>query len=252
MIGVSQFVACGTPIFYGGLQWNIKLVRIYEGGCYMVCKGCGKEIEDGQEYCGACSLSAEDNVIRVTKDDIKKLKKKAPRLKSEGPFINVEGYVKSLTSDITNMMALIGAVLLYLSPFFSWLRRGEGSERVKGSLFDVGGKNAVLSVHHAGLLIAAVLLLLMGIAMLIWSARENIRLLRPMADQYLLRLIPAVIGLLAYILVITNRSYNTVLKAAADAKIEMDKGFGGILCVAGLAVYVLSVVFDIVNRKGAV
>lgn len=218
----------------------------------MVCKGCGKEIADGQEYCEICSGDAEEAVIRVTKDDIKRLKKKEPRLKGEGPFINLEGYIQSLTADITNLMALIGAGLLYLSPFFSWLRRFDENERVKGSLFDIGGKNAVLSIHHAGLLAAAILLLLTGLIMLIWSARENIRLLRPLADSYLLRLIPVGTGLLAYVLVATNRGYNDVLRAAGEAGIKMDKGIGGILCIAGLAVYVLSVVFDIVNRNAEV
>lgn len=218
----------------------------------MVCKGCGKEIADGREYCEICAGNAEDTVIRVTKDDIKRLKKKEPRLKDEGPFIDAEGYIQSLTADITNLMALIGAGLLYLSPFFSWLRRLDENGRVKGSLFDVGGKNAALSVHHAGLLVAAILFLLTGLTMLLWSARESIRLLRPLADSYLLRLIPVGTGLLAYVLVVTNRSYNNVLRAAEEAGIEMDKGVGGILCIAGLAVYVLSVVFDIVNRNAEV
>lgn len=218
----------------------------------MVCRGCGKEIAEGQEYCEMCAPPEEEAVIRVTKDDIKKLKKKEPRLKREGPFINVEGYAKSLTTNVTNIMALIGAVLLYLSPFFSWLRRFDEDERVTGSLFDIGGRNATFSVRHAGLLAVAVLLLLMGLVMLIWSARENIRPLRPMADMYILRLIPAAIGLLAYILVITNRSYNAVLEAAEEVGVKMDRGTGGILCIAGLVVYVLSVIFDITNRNGEV
>ncbi|MGN0152445.1 MAG: hypothetical protein ACI39Q_08225 [Wujia sp.] len=212
----------------------------------MVCKGCGTEIADGQEYCDACKLSMEeDAVITLTKDDIKKAKKGCQvRLTADGPFINIEGYARSLKSDVTNIMALLGAVLLYLAPFFSWMKRDIEGEQLSGSLFDIGGKNAALSVHQGVLCVCAVIMIVAGLCMLILSARENIRPLRPFADMYLMRMIPALLALAAYIVVICNKPYRQALAVNGT-----DNGVGSLFCIVGLIVYTMSVIFSKINKK---
>ncbi len=213
----------------------------------MVCKGCGKEIEEGQEFCDACANVSEDTtVVRITKDDLKKSKHKEPRLKAEGPFLDLEGYARSLVGKFTNMLALLGAVILYLSPFCAWMKREVEGGKLTASLFDVGGKHADLAVHQNILSVCGVVILFVAVVILVFSARENIRPLRPYADSYLLRLIPVVPGIIAYILIIKNSAYCEALLAP-----NTESGAGNIMCIVGLIIYVLSVIFDRVNEKTA-
>lgn len=214
-------------------------------GDTVVCKGCGKEIEDGQEYCDACAGIEDDaEVIRITRDDLKKLNRKEPRLKAEGLFLDLEGYARSLRGDFTNILALLGAVLLYLAPFCSWMKREDRNGTQWGSLFDVGGKNAELAVHQNVLIVCSVVILLMAVSMLVFSARENIRPLRPYADAYLLRLIPVVPGIAAYIVILKNSAYSAALAVSGTSP-----GIGKIICAVGLIVYTLSVIFDRFREK---
>lgn len=211
----------------------------------MVCKGCGKEIEDGQEYCDACArVEMETEVIHVTRDDLKKLNRREPRLKADGPFLDLEGYARSLKDNFTNILALLGAVLLYLAPFCSWMKREGQSGTRWGSLFDLGGKRAELAVHQNVLIVCSVVILVMAVSMLVFSARENIRPLRPYTDAYLLRLIPVVPGIAAYIVILKNSAYNAALAASGTSP-----GIGRIICAAGFIVYALSVVFDMFREK---
>ncbi len=206
----------------------------------MVCKGCGREIEDGREYCDICAGIEEDTkVVRITRDDLKKMGRKEPRLKPEGPLLDLEGYARSLKGDFTNILALLGAVLLYLAPFCSWMKREGQNGILRGSLFDVGGKNTELAVHQNVLIVCSVVMLLMAVFMLVFSARENIRPLRPYTDAYILRLVPVVPGIAAYILVMKNSAYREALAISGTAS-----GVGNILCIVGLILYTLSVVFD--------
>ncbi len=211
----------------------------------MVCKGCGREIEDGREYCDICAgLEADTEVVRITRDDLKKMNRKEPRLKPEGPLLNLEGYAHSLKGNFTNIQALLGAVLLYLAPFCSWMKREEQNVVLRGSLFDVGGRNAELAVRRNALIVCGVIMLLMAVFMLVFSARENIRPLRPYADFYILRLVPVVPGIAAYIFVVNNSAYREALAISGTVT-----GVGNILCLAGLILYALSVVFDRFREK---
>lgn len=213
----------------------------------MECKICGKEIAEGREYCDECAaLVPDEEVIHITKEDIKKLNKKEPRLKADGPFINVEGYAKSLVTNYANILAVIGAVLMYLSPYFSWLKIKTDGRTIKGSMFDIAGKyiNDVIALKQPVLIVCGILFIISGIMMLIFSARENIRLLRPYADNYLLRLIPVVFAAAAFIMVITNGAYKNVFKNS-----HVEGGAGKTMCIIGVIVYILSIVMDKANAN---
>lgn len=214
----------------------------------MECKVCGKEIADGKEYCEDCEqLIPDSEVIHVTRDDLKRIKKKEPRLKADGPFIDIEGYARSLITDYANILALVGAVLMYLSPYCCWLKITAG-KTIKGSLFDIAGKyiDDIIALKQPELAVSCILLILSGIMMLILSARENIRLLRPYADNYIIRFIPVVLSIIAGGIVMLNSEYRNVLKYSS-----VESGVGKTMCILGIILYVLSIVMSKATEESA-
>lgn len=243
-----------------------------ERGRFMVCNNCGKDIPEGNDYCLECGAPLDEPVvIKVTKDDIRKVNKKDKETKTvkvaedadketQGAFINIAGYLKSLTNNIGNMLALIGAVLLYLSPFMTWLWEKLWDTRSSGNLFDLGSKNGEMALGKPIITVFAIMVLLTGLAMLALSARENIRPLKPYADNYLVRFIPVLAGVIIFVLIIRNGNYVNAVENI-DRGIEYAKQFGvsqnykggsGIgpaLYIGGLVLYAASVFMDMIGRK---
>lgn len=223
----------------------------------MVCSNCGKELPEGATYCLECGEPIEEPIVlKATKIE----EKAGPRLKADGPFINFSGYVASLKSDTSCFLALLGALLTYLAPFMSWGWRRLFETKESGNLFDFGSKNATMTLGKSIFLVFAILVVLNGVCMLVISARENIRPIRPHADNVILWLVPIVLGVLVFILIIRNETYRQLLngienqidlaKHLGNAKnIDGGRGFGPIFYLGGLALYTLSVLVGFAGRK---
>lgn len=239
----------------------------------MICEVCNEEVSEKLEFCPECGSPMNEPVaIKVTKEDIKntqkKIKdesksekgKKETRLKADGPFINLAGFSTSFIDNPTNIFALVGALCVYLTPFMPWLWKTQEKIKTSATLFDLGGSSAALSVNQTIIIVMAVLTLVAGLMMLIFTARENIRPIRPFTDSYLLRLIPVVIGVVSLVIIMKNTSYqdafNIIESMNEKAKslgyeehFSGGRGIGLIVYIVGLASYTLSVIFDRNNMK---
>lgn len=223
----------------------------------MVCSNCGKEIPEGTTYCLECGEPVEAPVVlKATKVE----EKPTPRLEADGPFINLSGYVSSLKKDTSCFLALLGALLTYLAPFMSWGWRRLMDTKESGNLFDFGSKNAALTLGKRIFILFAILIMVNGIYMLVVSARENIRPIRPHADNVIVWLIPVIIGIALYFLIVKNATYQLLLNGieeqmelakllGAAKNIDGGKGFGPIFYLSGLALYTLSVLVGLAGRK---
>lgn len=213
----------------------------------MICKECGKEVAENLEYCDSCGAPLKElAAIHISSEKMKELTKKKPRLQADGMLVDLEGYAASLVGNWTNILALLGTILVYCSTTFAWMTRDTvRDEHFTASLFDLAGKNADIAMKQPILLVYAIGILVMGIFMLIFTARENIRFLRPFADTYVLRLLPALIAIVLYVLVQNNRVYAHMLTLEG-----YERGIGATLCVIGLFVYCISVVLDAIRRQG--
>ena len=240
----------------------------------MICKNCNKVIPDGNDYCPECGAPMDEPiVISMTKADIKNANKKLkdktaekvekttksgsgkPRLEADGPLFNFAGYVKSLKANTASLLSLIGALILFYSPFMTWLWEELWKEKTSVSLFDLGGKNATLALNQPIIIVCAILVLLTAIAMIAISARENIRPLRPYADNILLRFAPAVVAVIILMVIVSNKDYSTACNVISDT-IEMAKSIGSsdnydggrgagiIFYIAGTIIYTVSAIMD--------
>ena len=259
----------------------------------MVCKECGKEITDETlGYCPECLAPLDEPVvISMTKDDIKKankdlekkekeLQKKAeevskaiakektklpkeknkPDAEYEGPFINLIGFVKSLGSNLTNLIIFIGAVLLYISPFMPWMWETLHKVHRKGNLFDIAGKTADMSLKAPVIGVMGVLILISGFMMLLVSAREYIKPLWKLRNNFIVKIIPAALSVIAVVLIFIDKNYKNGLAGMKELKdvanslgqssvYSYGRGLGPVLCIAGIAFYVIAVLFDLMKNK---
>lgn len=199
-----------------------------------------KELEEVKEQKSE-DLFEEEQPIVLKLD--KKALKGEPRLKAEGDFFDFTGYLASLKKDLSGIFALIGAILVYLSPYMIWLKQTIRGEERKADLLDLAGEFSEIALNQKSIMLFGILILVMAVIMLILTAREHIRPLRPYADNYLIRIAPSVVTLLMFILIMKNKMY-----VAEVAKTVTETGTGQIFLVAGLVLYTISVVFDFMNR----
>lgn len=186
-------------------------------------------------------FSDEEQPIVLNLD--KKALKGEPRLKAEGEFVDFSGYVKSFKSNISNLIALLGAVLVYLAPYMTWLKQTKAGDTFKADLLDLAGEFSDIALNQKSIMFFGIVILVMAVCMLALSAREYIRPLRPYADNYIIRIVPSIIAVLMFVLVLKNKMY-----VAEVAKSITETGLGQIFLTSGIVLYTISVVFDFMNR----
>lgn len=203
----------------------------------MICEHCKAEIDEGLDYCQECGEPIEDKIIITTMKDVP--------LDAQ-PFLDFGGYVKGLTKNPYNIMAFVGAMCLYLSPFFGWIKGNVNGEIASADLFDIGAKYGDFAINKPIITILATLILVAGLAMLAMSGREYIRPLKPYADMLIVRCIPAVIAIVVFVVQLLNKGYKNL---CSMYDVEIYKCVGPILCVVGIVIYVLSIVMEN-NKRG--
>lgn len=211
----------------------------------MVCSNCGKEIPEGATYCDNCGADIDTPVVlKATKVE----EPKETRLKAEGPFINILGFAKSIKDDTSVMVGMIAAVLFYLSPFFSWIWQKAQGVRLSASMFDLGTKTHEFGTGSAIVMLCGVLTVICGFAMIVMTASENIKPLRPHADNFLFRMIPVILAVIVLVLIFTSSAYKNMyadlmvnVNRAKDMgitdKYNGGRGLGPIFYVAGTVLY---------------
>ena len=261
----------------------INIMYKEQGGRqFMVCKECGKEITDETlGYCPECLAPLDEPVvINMSKEDIKKankdLEKKEKEIqknvevvkikqkadlhlndKYEGPFINLIGYVKSLGKNVNNLLVLIGAALIYASPFLPWIWEKLHKTYKKGNLFEMASKDADMALGSKLMAIMGVILLISGFMMLLVSAKDYIKPMWKLRYNFIFRLIPFVASILAFVVIFKNKSYENAFSAMKElgdmakslgqsSVYSYGKGLGPGICIAGIVIYGIATFFDFI------
>ena len=255
----------------------------------MVCKECGKEFDDSLDYCPECGAPANSPVVvSMTKGDIKKAGKnfekkerdmqKVNRARAnaqakidaktasyEGPVVNLVGYVKSLFNNSANLIAFMGAILVYLAPFFAWIWYEIQDKKIKADLFFMSGDvidkySTDIKLNQPILFAAAVIILVVGFLMLLMSARAYIKPLWNFRYNYLVRFIPVIVGVADFLLIYFNKVFQAKLdeiKLLVDSakKFGMSGackggiGLGALLFLIGIGLYIISIVIDYLKKN---
>ncbi len=226
----------------------------------MECKNCGKEIKEGMDYCMECGAPIEEPaVITLTKDDLKAAKKKPETPVVTGPFFDFSAYIGNLKSSVSLFLAFLGAILLYLSSFSTWIWYQLFDEKKSANIFDMGIKSNEMYIGKSSFLIFGIIVLVTGLLMLVVSASSCIRPLKAFCSsdikRIFLKALPIIIAVIIFILIWKNdsyvQSYNNIKsqidlaqKIGAHANYNGGRGAGPVLYIAGVALYTLSTLFD--------
>lgn len=245
----------------------------------MICSNCGKEIMDGATYCLECGAPIDEPVVLkdvkpknmeealaggeiIEKgnlvEDFKNSFRNAKNY--QGPFLNFSGYVKSLGSDTPMLLGLISAILVYLSPFFSWLWKEHFEVRDSANLFELGGKHAELALHSGLLIAMAVLIMLSAIDMLVFSGCKYIGPLKAFEKNYIIRILPAVLALIFLLVVLKSKDYSGALEFINNQEAKAEDlgtgfnfsggmGLGVYMLILGDVLYVTSVLMSYMKRN---
>lgn len=229
----------------------------------MQCNNCGKEIKEGMDYCMECGAPIEEPaVITLTKENLKATKNKEEPAAVTGPFFDLSGFVHSLKTSISMLLAFIGAILLYLSSFSTWLWDELFEQKKSANIFDMGNKSGEMYIGKSIFLVWGIIILITGLLMLIMSADSYIRPLKSIGNsevkRTILKCIPIIISIIIFMLIWKNnlyeQAYNNIKNQIDFAKsigsnsnYTGGRGVGPILYICGVALYSLSVLFE---KKG--
>ena len=180
----------------------------------MVCKNCGHEIEEGADFCLECGESISEPVV-ITNIKVEKKPEKKEEDIDYGDLTkyDISGYINSLGNNKVNLFAFFGAMLVYLSPFFTWLHQLYFGEEEKGSLFDIAGKNLEIATGSTMLKIVAVLIIIVGIFMLVVSASAYLGPIKKYQNKDVFRYIPVILGTVTVIIVFIDGAYLDAIEA---------------------------------------
>ncbi len=228
----------------------------------MTCSNCGKEINDGAAYCLECGAPIDEPVVlsEIKKaPDKRKVAAKTTNQKTEGSLFDLSGYVKGLGADTSILLGLLASVLVYLSPFFSWMGYKHFDVKKSGNLFELGGKNAELAVGEGIIIFMAILIMLSALDMLAFSGCKYISPLKKFENNYLLKAVPIVLTIIFMMVIIKCDRYELALNnIRSQAEIAKDLGgsfsyteslrVGMIMLISGQVIYGVTVLLDIFKR----
>ncbi len=143
-----------------------------------------------------------------------------------GGGANFNGFINSLKTDYMKLIGFIGAFLILIAPFFSWMslkmkEKGEKAERESMNMFKLGS-----DADQAIITICAILVLVVGVALILWDLADYVPALGAIKAKVMgvpyIELILVGVALLAFILVMVNGEVNDGIEAGKEL-IEMYK-----------------------------
>lgn len=209
-------VLCGGVFIHSTFFLIIRRV-------FMICGNCGKEIPEGLDYCEECGAPAYEPIVITDVSTKKKVNNNFAG--NDGAFFNMKNYVSALTVESYRIMALVAGIMMYLSPFVFWLWEVTGSERKKANLFNIAAKNGSFHVDSTKLGLLGIAMMISGIGMIIYSARNYIRPIVPIANKKIIWVIIELIGLVSFLVVYGDDKFKIILdKLKNDIAIAKNHG----------------------------
>lgn len=230
----------------------------------MICNNCGKEVLEGTDYCEFCGAPLNEPIIISAEKAKLKTKSESKNAiaasdGNDGKFFNLTNYIAALTVESYRVLALVAGLLLYLSPFFTWYWRKTGGEDVKANLFSIARKNGMLAQGIMKLNFTGVVMLLCGIAMVVYSARNYIRPVVKYSNKKSLWLAIEIISVGAFIITVTDSKLKAFIsevknnvefaKALGNESSKCGYGLGFYMAVAALVMFLFALFMGVLNNS---
>ena len=150
-----------------------------------------------------------------------------------GGGINTGALVGALKGDVMKLVGLVGAFLLFISPFFTWLKLEMWGEKETGNLFDIA------DLDKCGIFtLLAFLLLLVGAAIMFWDLADYApafaKVKMSLAKVPYFELILCGVALIVVIVCLAHGELNDYIDLVEDWGGDASRGLGPVVGIIGV------------------
>ena len=147
--------------------------------------------------------------------------------------INANAMVGALKGDVMKLAGLIGAFLIFISPFFTWLKLEVWGDKESGNLFDIA------DIEDCGIFgLFAFLLLIVGAAIMFWDLADYApafaKVKMSLARVPYFELILCGIALIVLIACLAHGELNDYIDLVENFGGDASRGFGPVVGFLGL------------------
>lgn len=211
----------------------------------MNCSVCGATYADGQPACPNCGAPAQPMGAPMGQPMGAPMGQPmgapmggmAPVNNQYVQGTGFKGFLASLKTDYMKIIALVGGLLVFISPFFSWcnleIEFWGMSESESYSMWSLGREYSAVRLYY----LWTILLLVIGLGLILWDAADYIPALSDIKTKIsvvpFVDLIAIGVGLLVVIFALSNGTVNDVIKEMKDYG-DGSHGIGPVIAIIGL------------------
>lgn len=211
----------------------------------MNCSVCGATYADGQPACPNCGAPAQPMGAPMGQPMGAPMGQPmgapmggmAPVNNQYVQGTGFKGFLASLKTDYMKIIALVGGLLVFISPFFSWcnleIEFWGMSESESYSMWSLGREYSDARLYY----LWTILLLVIGLGLILWDAADYIPALSDIKTKIsvvpFVDLIAIGVGLLVVIFALSNGTVNDVIKEMKDYG-DGSHGIGPVIAIIGL------------------
>lgn len=211
----------------------------------MNCSVCGATYADGQPACPNCGAPAQPMGAPMGQPMGAPMGQPmgapmggmAPVNNQYVQGTGFKGFLASLKTDYMKIIALVGGLLVFISPFFSWcnleIEFWGMSESESYSMWSLGREYSGVRLYY----LWTILLLVIGLGLILWDAADYIPALSDIKTKIsvvpFVDLIAIGVGLLVVIFALSNGTVNDVIKEMKDYG-DGSHGIGPVIAIIGL------------------
>lgn len=207
----------------------------------MNCSVCGATYADGQPACPNCGAPAQPMGqpmgAPMGQPMGAPMGGMAPVNNQYVQGTGFKGFLASLKTDYMKIIALVGGLLVFISPFFSWcnleIEFWGMSESESYSMWSLGREYSAVRLYY----LWTILLLVIGLGLILWDAADYIPALSDIKTKIsvvpFVDLIAIGVGLLVVIFALSNGTVNDVIKEMKDYG-DGSHGIGPVIAIIGL------------------
>lgn len=226
-----------------------------KGGLNMNCSVCGATYADGQPACPNCGAPAQPmgqpmgtpmgqpmgapmgQPMGQPMGGMAPMGGAAPVNNQYVQGTGFKGFLEALKTDYMKIIALVGGLLVFISPFFSWcnleIEFWGMSESESYSMWSLGREYSDVRWYY----LWTILLLVIGLGLILWDAADYIPALSDIKTKIFVvpfvDLIAIGVGLLVVIFALSNGTVNDVIEEMKDYG-DGSHGIGPVIAIIGL------------------
>ena len=228
----------------------------------MICSTCGTNFPDGQMACPTCGQPVQNaggaQPMGGYQQPVQPMSQPVQPMggyqqaNQQAMGTGMGAFINALKADVMKIVGLVGGVLIFLSPFFTWFKAsvtywGTTSSQSE-NMFTLGKKYSDVRIYY----IWTIILLFIGFCYIIWDMADYLpkyaQWKANMTKVPFMDLILAGVGLLVVILALCNGTVNDVIDQFEALGGKGSHSIGPVVAIIGLVLAAVPRVLKLVKK----